>query len=108
VDDFLTERCIKILIDGALGSRGALLFEPYSDAPDTSGLQMMTEEESIFYHPELAGKGFQVATHAIGDRAVHIMLNFIKGALENSVKDQDSESSMPPSSGMRIFQDSSN
>ena len=88
VDDFLTERCIKILIDGALGSRGALLFEPYSDAPDTSGLQMMTEEKAYSIIRNSLEKGFQVATHAIGDRAVHIMLNLYQRALlENSVKD---------------------
>jgi len=88
VDDFLTERCTKILIDGALGSRGALLFEPYSDAPDTSGLQMMTEEKAYSIIRNSLEKGFQVATHAIGDRAVHIMLNLYQRALlENSVKD---------------------
>jgi predicted amidohydrolase YtcJ len=88
VDDFLTERCVKILIDGALGSRGALLFEPYSDAPDTSGLQMMKEEDAYSLIRQSLDKGFQVATHAIGDRAVHIMLNLYQRALqENPVKD---------------------
>jgi len=88
VDDFLTERCVKILIDGALGSRGALLFEPYSDAPDTSGLQMMPEEKAYSIIRNSLEKGFQVATHAIGDRAVHIMLNLYQRALqENPVKD---------------------
>lgn len=88
VDDFLTERCVKILIDGALGSRGALLFEPYSDAPDTSGLQMMKEEVAYSLIKKSIEKGFQVSTHAIGDRAVHIMLSLYQRALqENPVKD---------------------
>jgi len=84
VDDFLTERCVKIYIDGALGSRGALLFEPYSDAPDTSGLQMMTEEEAYSLIKRSLEKGFQVATHAIGEKAVHIMLNLYQRALEEN------------------------
>ena len=88
VGDFLTERSIKMLIDGALGSRGALLFEPYSDAPDTSGLQMMKEEEAYSIIKRSLEKGFQVSAHAIGDKAVHIMLNLYKRALEeNPVKD---------------------
>ena len=88
VDDFLTVRSIKILIDGALGSRGALLFEPYSDAPDTSGLQMMKEEVAYSIIKKSIEKGFQVSTHAIGDKAVHMMLNLYQKALkENPVKD---------------------
>jgi len=88
VDDFLTQRSVKIFIDGALGSRGALLFEPYSDAPDTSGLQMMREEEAYAIIRKSLEKGFQVSTHAIGDKAVHIMLNLYQKALqENPVKD---------------------
>jgi len=82
VDDFLTERCVKIFIDGALGSRGALLFEPYSDAPDTSGLQMMPEGEAYSLIRQSLDKGFQVATHAIGDKAVHMMLNLYEKALK--------------------------
>jgi len=88
VDDFLTQRSVKIFIDGALGSRGALLFEPYFDAPDTSGLQMMREEEAYAIIRKSLEKGFQVSTHAIGDKAVHIMLNLYQKALqENPVKD---------------------
>jgi predicted amidohydrolase YtcJ len=88
VDDFLTERTVKMLIDGALGSRGALLFEPYSDAPDTSGLQMMKEEVAYSIIKRSLEKGFQVATHAIGDKAVHMMLDLYQRALqENAVKD---------------------
>jgi predicted amidohydrolase YtcJ len=88
VDDFLTARAVKMLIDGALGSRGALLFEPYSDAPDTSGLQMMSEEKAYSIIKSSLEKGFQVCAHAIGDKAVHIMLTLYQRALsENPVKD---------------------
>ena len=87
VDNFLAVRSVKMLIDGALGSRGALLFEPYSDSPDTSGLQMMKEEEAYSIIQRSLEKGFQVCTHAIGDKAVHIMLNLYQRALkENPVE----------------------
>jgi predicted amidohydrolase YtcJ len=88
IDSFLTARSVKMLIDGALGSRGALLFEPYSDSPETSGLQMMGEEEAYSIIKQSLEKGFQVCTHAIGDKALHIMLNLYQRALkENPVQD---------------------
>jgi predicted amidohydrolase YtcJ len=84
IDDFLTARSVKLLIDGALGSRGALLFEPYSDSPETSGLQMMREEEAYSIIKNSLGRGFQVCTHAIGDKALHIMLDLYQRALEEN------------------------
>ena len=61
-------RAIKYYADGALGSRGAALFEPYSDRPDTTGLIQITEQEIVpLYQAALRG-GIQIATHAIGDR----------------------------------------
>jgi len=84
IDDFLTARSVKLLIDGALGSRGALLFEPYSDSPETSGLQMMKEEEAYSIIKNSLGRGFQVCTHAIGDKALHIMLDLYQRALEEN------------------------
>ncbi len=82
IDNFLTVRSVKMFIDGALGSRGALLFEPYSDLPDTSGLQMMKEEEAYSMIKRSLEKGFQVCTHAIGDKANNIMLNLYQRALK--------------------------
>jgi len=84
VDNFLTARSVKLLIDGALGSRGALLFEPYSDSPDTSGLQMMKDEDAYSIIKNSLERGFQVCTHAIGDKALHIMLDLYQRALEES------------------------
>ena len=76
-----TLRTIKIVFDGALGSRGAALLEPYSDAPDTSGF--LTEKEEAIA-PMLAAalkRGIQVETHAIGDRANRRILNLYEKAL---------------------------
>jgi hypothetical protein len=60
---------IKLFADGALGSRGAWLKRPYTDKPDTRGLQFHTDAELLALADQAAGAGFQVATHAIGDAA---------------------------------------
>ena len=68
-NNFLTVRSIKRQIDGALGAHGAWLLEPYSDLPSTSGL-VLEPPEDIRRTAEIAIlHGFQVNTHAIGDRA---------------------------------------
>jgi predicted amidohydrolase YtcJ len=60
---------IKIYGDGALGSRGALLKQPYADKPDTSGLRFLTDDELRLKVDEAARRGIQPAIHAIGDAA---------------------------------------
>ena len=68
-NDFLTIRAIKRQMDGALGTHGAWLLEPYIDLPDTDGLVLETVED-IERTAEIAVKhGFQLGVHAIGDRA---------------------------------------
>jgi predicted amidohydrolase YtcJ len=65
---FLTVRSLKRQVDGALGTRGAWLVEPYTDEPTTSGLNLEPLAE-IRQTAELAiALGFQLCTHAIGDR----------------------------------------
>lgn len=67
-DGRIITRAIKYYADGALGSRGAALFEPYADRPDTTGLMQITEQDIVpLYQAALRG-GIQIATHAIGDR----------------------------------------
>lgn len=74
-NDFLTVRSIKRQIDGALGAHGAWLLEPYEDLPDTAGL-VLESVEDIEGTAEIAVKhGFQVNTHAIGDRGVRETLD---------------------------------
>jgi len=60
---------IKLYADGALGSRGAWLKRPYSDKPDTRGLQFLQDAELMAKANEAAKRGVQVAVHAIGDAA---------------------------------------
>ena len=66
----LTVRAVKLYADGALGSRGALLVAPYSDDPSNSGLVVSTEKHMAEVAKKARVAGFQVNTHAIGDRAV--------------------------------------
>ena len=81
-DNMLTVRCIKVFVDGALGSRGAALLEPYSDSPDQRGLIVTPEDELYRLTVQALRKGFQVAVHAIGDRANRITLNAFDRALK--------------------------
>ncbi|HMI40295.1 MAG TPA: amidohydrolase [Sphingomicrobium sp.] len=60
---------VKLYDDGALGSRGAWLKQPYSDMPDTRGLQFHSDAELFELVDRATAAGFQVATHAIGDAA---------------------------------------
>ena len=60
---------VKLYADGALGSRGAFLKQPYADKPDTRGLQFHSDAELLALADQAAAHGFQVATHAIGDAA---------------------------------------
>jgi predicted amidohydrolase YtcJ len=71
----LSVRAIKIGADGALGSRGAAMLEPYSDEPSTSGLMTMPPDE--IYEQTLAASraGFQTCIHAIGDRGNRVTMD---------------------------------
>ena len=67
--DTITNRSVKLYMDGALGSRGALLIEPYSDRPNTSGLSLMEPEILAELMDRAANENVQLAIHAIGDLA---------------------------------------
>ncbi len=83
-DNRLTIRGIKMSLDGALGSRGAAFLEPYADDPDNSGVLRLDAGE--IYETTLRGlkAGFQVAVHAIGDRANRIVLDAMEKALKEA------------------------
>ncbi len=78
----LTIRALKLYIDGALGSRGAALIEPYSDDPGNRGLTVSTEELIRSATVDALKHGFQVCTHAIGDRGNNIVLRMYASALK--------------------------
>jgi len=77
-----TQRTIKVVFDGALGSRGAALLEPYSDAPETSGYLTQKEAELQPIFEEALRKGVQIETHAIGDRANRLILDLYEKAMK--------------------------
>lgn len=74
-DQKLTIRSVKIYADGALGSRGAALIEPYSDDHDNHGLMVTSEEKIRDLYQLIIPHGFQINTHAIGDRANRVVLD---------------------------------
>lgn len=87
-DNRLTIRALKLYIDGALGSRGAALIEPYSDEPGNRGLTVSSEELIHSATVDALKHGFQVCTHAIGDRGNNIVLRTYAAALQEvPVKD---------------------
>lgn len=71
----LTVRSIKVYADGALGSRGAALLAPYSDDPGNSGLILADTPHIADVAKRAIAAGFQVNTHAIGDRGVHNVID---------------------------------
>ena len=76
----LTVRAIKRQIDGALGSRGAWLLEPYADKPDSVGLNTSTVAEIAEAARLAMANDFQMCVHAIGDRANRETLNIFEQA----------------------------
>jgi predicted amidohydrolase YtcJ len=76
-----TLRTIKIPFDGALGSRGAALLAPYTDAPNTSGFLTQKEDEVATMLDAALRRGIQVETHAIGDLANRRILDLYEQAL---------------------------
>jgi len=79
-DHHFTQRTIKVVFDGALGSRGAALLKPYSDRPDTSGYLTEKPEELRPMFEEALRRGIQVETHSIGDRANRTILDLYEAA----------------------------
>ncbi len=71
----IAARSVKVFADGALGSRGALLSEPYSDDPGNTGVAMHTKEELVRMVREILRSGYQPAVHAIGDLANQLVLD---------------------------------
>ena len=82
-DGRLWVRAIKLYADGALGSRGAALLEPYDDDPNNRGLLVSPPEHIERVAREALRRGFQVNTHAIGDRGNRVVLDAYERALKD-------------------------
>jgi predicted amidohydrolase YtcJ len=85
----LTVRAVKVYADGALGSRGAALLEPYSDDPGNTGLLVSSRERLLETARYALDHGFQAATHAIGDRANRVVLDVYEQALRERPQARD-------------------
>jgi predicted amidohydrolase YtcJ len=81
-DGHLWIRAIKLYADGALGSRGAALLDPYADDPKNVGLLRTTPAHLQDVSTQALKHGFQVATHAIGDRGNRVALDAYEAALK--------------------------
>lgn len=81
-DSHLWIRSIKLYADGALGSRGAALLDPYTDDPKNVGLLKSTQAHLTDVSTRALQHGFQVATHAIGDRGNRVALDAFGAALK--------------------------
>ncbi len=79
-ESFFALRGVKLYADGALGSRGALLLEPYSDDPGNHGLAVTAPKALVEVVEAAAASGWQVATHAIGDAANRAVLDAYEAA----------------------------
>lgn len=88
-DNLLTIRSVKLNCDGALGSRGAWLLEPYTDRPDFYGMATFPMDTVLTISRAALKSGFQVCAHAIGDRANQEILNRYEQAINENpgVKD---------------------
>ncbi|KAJ3503012.1 hypothetical protein NLJ89_g8625 [Agrocybe chaxingu] len=78
----LNLRSVKLFADGALGSWGAALLEPYSDKPETSGLMLSSPETLKRLVNQFWKDGWQTNVHCIGDRANHVILDIYEDILE--------------------------
>jgi predicted amidohydrolase YtcJ len=81
-DGHIWVRSIKLYADGALGSRGAALLAPYSDDPGNTGLLVTSPANLQRVSTAALRRGFQVGTHAIGDRGNRVALDAYEAALK--------------------------
>jgi predicted amidohydrolase YtcJ len=86
-DNRLTVRAIKVQIDGALGSRGAWLLEPYADKPDRTGLNTTPVASVRALAQAAIDHGYQMAVHAIGDRANRETLDIYEETFSRNKRD---------------------
>lgn len=80
---------VKVYVDGALGSRGAALIEPYSDRPEHRGALMHEPAQFVELVGEIVGAGWQVASHAIGDLGNRTIIDAYEAALASLPADSD-------------------
>ena len=107
--DKLNVRSIKVYADGALGSRGACLLQPYSDKPGWSGFLLSSQAHFDSVANYISQKGWQMCTHAIGDSGNRTILNvyakYLKG--KNDLRWRIEHSQVINKNDFKIFGDNS-
>jgi len=88
-DDHLTVRAIKVTVDGALGSHGAWLLEPYTDLPSSTGLNTVPIDELAETARLAIEHDYQLCVHAIGDRGNREVLDTYESAFEANPDESD-------------------
>jgi predicted amidohydrolase YtcJ len=77
---------LKAFIDGTIGVRSALMFEPFAEEPGNTGLAQYGEEEFYALVEKAHANGYQIGVHAIGDKGVHWVLNAVERAQQRHGK----------------------
>ena len=85
-DEMVKVGFLKCYIDGTIGVRSALMFEPFAEEPGNTGLAQMEEEEFYDLVEKAHKNGYQIGVHAIGDKAVHWVLNAVERAQDKHGK----------------------
>lgn len=96
-DARLAVRSVKLFADGALGSWGSAMIEPYADRPSTSGSMLVNASALTKVAKQWAADGYQVNIHAIGDLANRYAMDALEAALDQQCP--------PPSTSSETFQD---
>lgn len=106
---YLSIRSVKAFIDGALGSRGAALHEPYCDDHNNCGLILISQDEFDDLVNQCYKYNFQLNTHAIGDRGNHYVLNAYKKVLKqgNNYRWRIEHAQMVNDNDMQLFKNHS-
>jgi hypothetical protein len=104
-DKYLSVRTIKIYFDGAMGSRGAALLEPYADDPKNIGLNLTDEKKITEKVNQFNATGFQVAIHCIGDRANRLALDIFEASGNQNARNRIEHAQIIHSDDMPRFFD---
>ena len=92
-DDWLRIGALKLFADGALGPKTALMFAPYAGEPDNYGMAVVDKEDMVDYVRRASAAGLPATIHAIGDKAVHDVLDVFE-----NVRREEAQRSEPPAS----------
>ena len=89
-DDWIRIGALKLFADGALGQKTALMFEPYVGEPENYGMAVVDKEEMVEYVSRASAFGLPSSVHAIGDKAVHDVLDVFESVRREEAERGDS------------------